>query len=102
MPMLKTGFHVARPIHRFRSAVLILCLLLTPAAVIAQQLTAPPATSKEAQHDQGIQDETSARIILVEWSIKKGQEREFLDYWSTRATVEDRAGLIGEFLSRVE
>jgi heme-degrading monooxygenase HmoA len=38
----------------------------------------------------------------VEWRIKKGREQEFLDYWSTRATVEDRSGLIGEFLSKVE
>lgn len=39
---------------------------------------------------------------MVEWRIKKGREQEFLTYWSTRATVQDRAGLIGEFLSRVE
>jgi hypothetical protein len=38
----------------------------------------------------------------VEWRIKKGREQEFLDYWSTRATIGDRSGLIGEFLSRVE
>jgi hypothetical protein len=45
---------------------------------------------------------TPARIVLVEWRIKKGREDEFLDYWSTRATISDRSGLIGEFLSRVE
>lgn len=42
------------------------------------------------------------RIVLVEWRIKKDREDEFLEYWSTRATVQDRSGLIGEFLSRVE
>lgn len=45
---------------------------------------------------------TPARIIMVEWRIKKGREQEFLDYWSTKATVGDRTGLIGEFLSGVE
>jgi hypothetical protein len=45
---------------------------------------------------------TDMRIILVEWRIKKGREKEFLEYWSTRATITDRSGLIGEFLSRVE
>ncbi len=42
------------------------------------------------------------RIIFVEWRIKKGSEEEFLEYWSTRSTVPDRSGLIGEFLNRVE
>jgi heme-degrading monooxygenase HmoA len=42
------------------------------------------------------------RIVLVEWRIRKGHEDEFLDYWSSRATVRDRTGLIGEFLSCVE
>ncbi len=42
------------------------------------------------------------RIVLVEWRIIKGQESLFLDYWSRRETIEDRSGLIGEFLSRVE
>ncbi|MGO4574078.1 hypothetical protein [Microvirga sp. 2TAF3] len=45
---------------------------------------------------------TEARIVLVEWRIKKGREDEFLEYWATRATIADRSGLIGEFLSRVE
>jgi hypothetical protein len=42
------------------------------------------------------------RIVLVEWRIRRGHEEEFLDYWSSRATVRDRTGLIGEFLSCVE
>ena len=42
------------------------------------------------------------RIIIVEWRIKKGCEEEFLEYWSTRSTVPDRSGLIGEFLTRAE
>ncbi len=42
------------------------------------------------------------RIVLVEWRIVRGQENLFLDYWSRRETIDDRSGLIGEFLSRVE
>jgi hypothetical protein len=42
------------------------------------------------------------RIVGVEWRIKKGQESEFLEYWSTRSTIQDRSGLVGEFLNRVE
>ena len=42
------------------------------------------------------------RIVLVEWRITKGQESLFLDYWSRRETIDDRSGLIGEFLSHVE
>jgi hypothetical protein len=47
-------------------------------------------------------DASFARIVVVEWRIKKGSEQEFLDYWSERSTIPDRSGLIGEFLSRVE
>jgi hypothetical protein len=47
-------------------------------------------------------DASSARIVVVEWRIKKGSEKEFLEYWSERSTIPDRSGLIGEFLSRVE
>jgi len=44
----------------------------------------------------------SMRIVLIEWRIKKGQEKQFLEYWSKRAVVRDRSGLIGELLSGVE
>lgn len=47
-------------------------------------------------------DPFRTRIVVVEWKIKKGREAEFLDYWSTRSTIPDRSGLIGEFLSGVE
>jgi hypothetical protein len=40
--------------------------------------------------------------VVVEWKITKGREAEFLEYWSTKATVGDRSGLVGEFLSGVE
>ncbi len=43
----------------------------------------------------------SGAIILVHWQIRPECESEFLDYWRAAATVRDRAGLIGEFLSKV-
>ena len=42
--------------------------------------------------------EAPLRIVVVHWKIKPGREAEFLDYWSTRSVVEDRTGLIGEYL----
>lgn len=43
-----------------------------------------------------------ARIVVVEWKIKKGHEQEFLDYWATKSTIPDRTGLIAEFMSGEE
>lgn len=42
------------------------------------------------------------RLVVVHWKVKLGRETEFLDYWSTRATIEDRDGLMCEFLCSVE
>ena len=42
------------------------------------------------------------RIVIVEWRIKRGQEAAFLDYWSQNEAIDDRSGLIGEYLSHVE
>ena len=47
-------------------------------------------------------DPATSRIVLVEWRIEKGREQAFLDYWSKQATVRDRSGLVGEFLSQAE
>jgi hypothetical protein len=55
------------------------------------------ARTPEAAHET-----TTTRIVAVEWRIKKGWENEFLEYWSTRSTIPDRSGLVGEFLNRVE
>lgn len=40
-------------------------------------------------------------IVLIHWRIKPEQEHvdAFLDFWRTKAIVEDRTGLVGEFLS---
>jgi heme-degrading monooxygenase HmoA len=83
-----------------QSAILCLGLFvvghqLAPVASLAQEARAPNLAGTA-------QASTASRLVLVEWRIKKGREQEFLDYWSTRATVEDRSGLIGEFLSKVE
>ena len=63
---------------------------------------APDASSWTNETTAPAQDATAMRIVLIEWRIRKGQEEQFLEYWSTRAVVQDRSGLIGEFLSRVE
>lgn len=81
-------------------ALIVLNLFLAPQLSLAQGLAVPP-TAPQTPAEAPSQT-TSTRIVLVEWRIKKGREQEFLDYWSTRATVGDRSGLIGEFLSRVE
>ena len=40
-------------------------------------------------------------IVLIHWKIKPEQERvdEFLEFWRKTATVDNRRGLIGEFLT---
>jgi hypothetical protein len=83
---------------RVALAALALSLPLTPMGSFAQEVPA----SRPGQTATAEQGTTSTRIVLVEWRIKKGREDEFLEYWSTRATIADRSGLVGEFLSRVE
>ena len=87
-------------------AVRAVCL---PALAVAVSLLLGPtvALAQEAALQQPVQsaaarDPASTRVVLVEWRIKKGREAEFLKYWSTKATIEDRSGLVGEFLSKVE
>ena len=40
-------------------------------------------------------------IVVIHWKIKPEPEtvKEFLEFWKTTAVVEDRRGLIGEYLS---
>lgn len=38
-------------------------------------------------------------IALIHWKIKLDAVSTFLDYWQEKAVVQDREGLIGEFLS---
>ncbi len=38
-------------------------------------------------------------IVVIHWKIKPEMVSEFLDFWRTSAIVNDRKGLVGEFLS---
>ena len=79
-----------------------LAVLALPGCAPAPQ-PAPPVAAAAAPPQAIPQvDLATARIVLVEWRIKRGREQDFLKYWSTRATIADRSGLIGEFLSRVD
>ncbi len=93
-------------------AIALSLIVLAPKAALAKfslkaaaAYIAPAPQSSDPQHTlapQAEQEATAMRIVAVEWRIKKGQENEFLEYWSTRSTIPDRSGLVGEFLNRVE
>jgi len=38
-------------------------------------------------------------IVLIDWRIKAVMTDDFLNYWKTKVTVNDRSKMIGEFLS---
>ena len=38
-------------------------------------------------------------ILLIHWRIKPDMVEDFLTFWREKAVVQDRKGLIGEFLS---
>lgn len=42
-------------------------------------------------------------IVLVKWKIENKQEKidRFLQFWKQEAVVQDRKGLVGEFLSEI-
>src|ERR687894_710217 len=82
-------------------ATALLSLIVAPEHLSAQ-VAVPPAAALAPQVQQAPAEQTATRIVAVEWRIKKGQENEFLEYWSTRSTIPDRSGLVGEFLNRVE
>jgi hypothetical protein len=94
------------------AAVALSLILIAPKAALAKfslkgavSYIAPAPRSSDPQHTlapQAEQEATAMRIVAVEWRIKKGQENEFLEYWSTRSTIPDRSGLVAEFLNRVE
>ena len=39
-------------------------------------------------------------IVLIHWPIKPDCGSDFHGFWSTKATVKNRSGLIGEFLKQ--
>jgi hypothetical protein len=64
-----------------------LSLPLAPVVSWAQALPAPAPQVEQSPAAAA----TPMRIVGVEWRIKKGQESEFLEYWSTRSTIPDRS-----------
>ncbi len=82
-----------------RTALLALSLL--PWAPLAAEtvLVPAPGVATEPATSSRI---APLRIVVVHWKIKPGREAEFLEYWGTRSVVEDRSGLVGEYLSSVE
>ena len=40
-------------------------------------------------------------IALIHWKIEPDRVEEFLEFWQKKAVVQDRSGLVGEFLSEV-
>ena len=42
------------------------------------------------------------QIVLIHWKIRPDGMADFYRFWREQAIVEDRAGLVGEFLSAVE
>ena len=67
--------------------------LAPPSSIVVPAIAAAPDASPLS---------TEARIVVVEWKIKKGQEQEFREYWAKKSTIPDRSGLIAEFLSGEE
>jgi hypothetical protein len=41
-------------------------------------------------------------VVLIHWRIKPDKVSEFVDFWKTQATVNDRSGLIEEILSQAK
>ena len=40
-------------------------------------------------------------IVVIKWSIKPDRTHDFRKHWAPEAQVQDRRGLVGEFLSEV-
>ncbi len=73
-----------------------------PAPTLAPAPAAPTSAPEVRADAAGKPLSTEARIVVVEWKLKKGREQEFLDYWATKSTIPDRTGLIAEFMSGEE
>ncbi len=73
--------------------------LLATVPALAQVAAAPQAPTPPAVSAPAPEGSSPLAFAIIEWKIKKGQDKEFLDYWGTKSTIADRTGLIGEFLS---
>ena len=88
--------HISRDDHRGSDTG-------SPTNVIPFRPRSDPGATYQARETVAPASDTALmRIVLVEWRITKGDEEQFLDYWSRRQPISDRSGLIGEFLSRIE
>ncbi len=76
-----------------------LLTLLASVPATAQSATPAATPSTPPVADIAMDSKPPLAIALIEWHIKKGQEKDFLDYWAVKSTIGDRTGLIGEFLS---
>ncbi len=41
-------------------------------------------------------------IVLIHWKIRPDMEPEFQEFWGKEAKIDDRSGLVGEYLCSVE
>jgi hypothetical protein len=41
-------------------------------------------------------------IVLIHWRIKPEKTSEFLDFWKTQATIQNRGDLVAEMLNEVQ
>ena len=80
----------------------VLGALLLALAACTPAPEAPRPVAAAAAQPSSTAQESPLRLVVVHWKVKPGHEKEFLDYWSERATVADRSGLVAEFLSSVE
>lgn len=68
-------------------------------AQVPAQAQAPVAAPAQAAAPAMVGQSSPLTFAIIEWKIKKGMEKDFLDYWATKSTLADRTGLVGEFLS---
>jgi hypothetical protein len=81
-----------RPVRQAICSAIVAAALSLPLAP-ASWAQALPAPAPQVDQSPAAAAATPMRIVGVEWRIKKGQESEFLEYWSTRSTIPDRSGL---------
>lgn len=69
------------------------CAAAAPCPTAQQRAAAPSGTAADGM---------ALRIAVVEWTIRKGREQDFLHYWSQRSVIPNRSGLISEFMTGPE
>jgi heme-degrading monooxygenase HmoA len=69
---------------------------------VADGVPAPQTSGPQQILGPHAEHASTMQLVAVEWRIKKGQESEFLKYWSTRPAVADRSGVLANFLNQVD